>query len=67
MRNIRGLKVRRCAALFVDLNEYLVVFSGENISEKNCMMEINKILLNSIPNSCSKQAYVQRFYCESIT
>ena len=31
------------------------------------MMEINEILLNSIPNRWSKQEYVQIFDCESIT
>ena len=28
---------------------------------------MNGIFLNSMPNSWSKQAYVQGFYCESIT
>ena len=31
------------------------------------MTELNKILLNSIPNSWSNQAYLQGFYCKSIT
>ena len=29
--------------------------------------ELNKTLLNSIPNERSKKAYVQGFYCETIT
>ena len=29
--------------------------------------ELNEILLNSIPNSWSKQAYVQGFNCETIS
>ena len=33
----------------------------------NCVMEINEILLNSIPNSWIKQVYVKGFDCESIT
>ena len=28
---------------------------------------MNEILLNSMPNSWSNQAYVQVFYCKSIT
>ena len=30
-------------------------------------MEFNKIILNSITNGCSVQAYVQGFDCETIT
>ena len=57
MRKPRGLQVIRYAAHLVDLNDYLDVFPGENISDKIC--ELNEILLNSMPNICSKQAYVQ--------
>ena len=28
------------------------------------MKELNEILLNSMPNSCIKQEYVQGIYCE---
>ena len=31
------------------------------------MMEKNEVVLNSMPNSWSKQAHVQGFDCESIT
>ena len=34
---------------------------------KISVTELNEILLNSMPNRRSKQAYVQGFYCESIT
>ena len=61
------VKVRLYAARLVDLNFYLDLFPGENISDKICGMELNEILLNSMPNSWSKQAYVQVFYCEYIT
>ena len=44
-----------------NLNEYLDTFPGakasDNIGEKN----INEILLNSMSNGWSKQAYVQGF------
>ena len=30
------------------------------------MTDLDEILLNIIPNSLSKQAYVKGFYCESI-
>ena len=40
---------------------------GGKISDNICMMEINEILLNSMPNIWSKQACVQGFYCEFIT
>ena len=31
------------------------------------MTELNKILLNSVPDSWSKQARVRGYYCKSIT
>ena len=31
------------------------------------MIELNEILLNSMPNKWSKHEYVQVFHCESIT
>ena len=34
----------------------------DNIS----VTELNEIFLNSMPNSWSKKAYIQGFYCESI-
>ena len=58
MRNPRGLKVRRCAAHIIDLNKYFAVFPGENSSENICDMELDEILLKSMPNRCRRQAYV---------
>ena len=58
MRNPRGLKVRRCAAHMIDLNKYFAVFPGENSSENICDMELDEILLKSMPNRCRRQAYV---------
>ena len=49
------------------LNEYLAVFPEANISDKICVVELNEILLNSMLNRWSKQAYVQGFYYEPIT
>ena len=67
MSKPRGLKVRGCADSLINLNKYLYVLPGENISEKLCVIEIHGILLNSMPNIWSKQAYVQGFDSESIT
>ena len=36
------------------------------MDDKIGVTELNEILLNSMPNSWYKQAYVQVFYCESI-
>ena len=44
----------------------LGLLSRGNHSCKIGVTEINKILLNSTPNSWYKQAYVQGFDCESI-
>ena len=50
----------------IDINEYLSVFPGENPIEKIGKTELNKIILNSIPNVWGRQVYMQGFYCETI-
>ena len=67
MKNSRSLKVRRYAARLIDLNEYLASFSGATMADKMGVIELNEILLNSMSHSCSKQAYLQEFYCETIS
>ena len=54
-------------ARLIDLNEQLDLLPGSKLTETNGMMEIKEIFLNSMPNSCINQAYVQGFYCNSIT
>ena len=66
MRETCGLNMRRYVDILIDLNEYLIFFPEAKLTEKNCVMEINKILLNSMPSSWIKQAYMQGFYCEYI-
>ena len=44
------LKVRCYAARLIELNEYLDLFHGAKLSEKNDVTELNKIFLNSVPN-----------------
>ena len=39
---------------------------GETLPDKFYVIELNEILLNRMPNSWSKQAYSQGFYCEYI-
>ena len=71
MRHVKGkpysLKVRRCAACLIAINKYLSVFTGAKASYNTCLTELNGVLLNSMTNLCSNQAYVQGFDCESIT
>ena len=62
MRSPRSLKVSFYAAQLIGLNEYLDVFPGEKMSDKICMTELNEIMLNSMPNIWSEQAYVKWFY-----
>ena len=61
MRKSHGSKVRLHVACLVDLNDYLPSFPGSTPTHKIAMSELNEILLNSMPNSWSKQAYVQGF------
>ena len=66
MRKPHELKLRRYSDCLIDLNNYFDVFHGSKLSEKIGMTELNEILLNSMTNSWSKQAYVQVFDCEYI-
>ena len=59
-------KVRHCAVRLINLNEYLASSPGKNLDDKIDLTELNEILLNSMPNIWSKQAYVQGFYFRSI-
>ena len=67
MRKSLNLKVRWYAACLIDINKYLALLPRTNISEKLGGTELNEILINSVPNILSKQAYVQIFDCELIT
>ena len=67
MKKPRSLAVRSYVARLIDLNEYLVSFPGETLTGKIGVIELYGILLNSMPNSWSKQAYVQGFDYEYIT
>ena len=62
-----SLNVRRYAARLIYLNEYLESFPEVTINDKIGITEINKKLLNSIPNSWYKKSHVQGFDCESIS
>ena len=66
MKKLRGIKVRCYAARLIHLHEYLASFPGATLSYKIGVTELNEILLNSMSNSWSKQAYVQGFDCEPI-
>ena len=67
MRNLRRLKVRCYAAHLIGLNEYFASLPGVKSTDKIGVTELNEILLNIMPNSCSKKVYVQGIDCESIT
>ena len=67
MKKTRAITVRRYAARLIDLYEYLASFTGGGLNDKIGVRELNKILLNSIPNIWYKQAYTQGFDYESIT
>ena len=67
MRKPGRLKVRRYTDFLIDLNEYLVFLPGAKLTDKIGMMELNGILLNSMPSIWIKKAYVQGFDCKYIT
>ena len=67
MKKPRSLKVRRYSAHLIHLNDYLASLTGATMTDKIGVTELNDILLKSMPNRWSKQAYVQVFDCESIS
>ena len=66
MKKQRALTVRRYAACLIDINDYFASFLGVTLNDKISVTELNKILLNSMPNSWYRQNYVQGFDCEYI-
>ena len=67
MSNLRELKLRRYAAHLIGTNDYLDAFPGAKGSIKIGGTEIDEILLKIMTNVCSKQLYLQGFYCETIS
>ena len=61
MKKTRRLKVRHHAARLIDLNEYFDSFTEATSSDKIDVTKLNDIILNRIPNICSKQSHVQGF------
>ena len=51
MNKLCNQKVRHYAARMIELNEYLASFLGDTLSDKISVTELNKILLNIMPNS----------------
>ena len=66
MKKPCGIKVRCYVTRLNNLNMYLALFPGATLSDKIGVTELNKNMLNSMPNIWSMQAYVQGFDCESI-
>ena len=64
--NLCELKVRRYADCMIDPDKYFSALPGEKASDNTGDTEIHGIILNSIPNGCIEQVYVQDFDCEII-
>ena len=47
------------AARLTELNNYLLLFPGSRVSKKIPTEELNRIILNSVPNALEKQAYLR--------
>ena len=67
MRKPHSLILRRYADRLVDLKNYLASFPGGTLSDNIEENSLDIIMLNIMPNSWSKQAYIQGFYCELIS
>ena len=67
MKKSCALTVRRYVARLIDIDEYLASFPGATLNDTICVTELNEILLNNMPDSWYRQAYVKCSYCGSIT
>ena len=66
-KEVTNIQRKALSGLSIDLNEYFASFPGVKLTDKIGMTELNRILLNSMPNSWIKQAYVQGFDFDYIT
>ena len=66
IRNPLILKVKRYADRFIYPNKYLDVLPREKLSGKFGATEINRNLLNSMPNSWINKVYVYIFESEYV-
>ena len=66
MKKSRALTVRRYADLLIHINEYLPSFPGDTLNDKIGVTKEIEIIIKSMPNRWSRQAYIQGFDCESI-
>ena len=67
MRKPCKLRVKCYNGLLNDINKYLSALPESKASDNIGEMYLNEIILNSMKNGWSKQAYVQVFDCETIT
>ena len=64
LRKTHKLKVVYYGAHMIELNEYFFALPVAKACDNIGYTELNEIILNSIPNECSTQAYMQGFDCE---
>ena len=67
IRKPRLLPLNIFFAVLTELNNYLHLFLGLSDAEKILPHELKDILLHDIPDSWSKQSYLQRCYIEGKT
>ena len=61
MRKVHGIKVSLYTASLIDRNNYLYLLPGATLSNNIRVTELNEVLLNIMPKSWRKQAYVQGY------
>ena len=62
-----SLNIRFCAEHLNYLDGYLAIFPGSNEFNNMVKAKLDEILLHSMTNGWSKQAYLQRFYSDIAT
>ena len=58
MRKPQDIQLKRSSAQLTELNNYLPRFPGSRNSKKMGLEELNEILLQSVPSSWARQAYI---------
>ena len=67
MRKSQIMTFKRFAARFTEMNNFLQLFPGLDVTKKMTHEELNRILLHAVPNEWGKQSYIKGWDSEMKT
>ena len=67
MRKPQSMTFKRFAARFTEMNNFLQLFPGLDVTKMMTHEELNRILLHAVPNEWGKQSYIKGWDSEMKT